>query len=219
MARSARVLAFLDNIWAGLVGSILGALAASVWAYAKDLPWHTVVVLGAVSFITLTIIIDRTRDVLSRFQPLGDRIQAWILETGNMLGVEHPPETEFMFRITTREDRRFIIVLPAGAKEVVVQAAIVFPPADTNIQGLAALDEEKRKDFLWSLRMSLIQMGVSYRGIEWPLDTITLFTHVRTESLSRQHLVDGIERLHRALHFAMAAVNRHAPAPARAPGP
>jgi hypothetical protein len=74
---------------------------------------------------------------------------------------------------------------------------------------IAAMEPEKREDFLWAVRFQLLNLAVSFDGVELPYERVSVSRVVRTDDLRERDFAAEVWLVQRAILAVTWLFRRH----------
>ncbi len=136
-----------------------------------------------------------------------DKIKTWLLAEGWQLSEAAPPDIRFAVIAQNQEGHKILVTQKAESVDrIIVQAAISL--SDEDSQKFAALPEERRQQFLWDLRFSLLQFDVEFGGLTEPLKQIAVAEPVFYDALTKDLFIQRFSEVKRAMLLVIWSLRR-----------
>jgi hypothetical protein len=90
---------------------------------------------------------------------------------------------------------------------VAVHAAMTYSEDDT--KRLNGMEPGKRDELLWEIRFRLLEMDVSFQGVELPLRRIFMNRTVYMDGLTKREFMEEVSRVQRAILLVHWLYRRH----------
>lgn len=150
---------------------------------------------------------ETTKPPIAKFQMTQSQIIKWLVQDG--WKVSDSPSGDAEWLVTCEDDagRRLVVGQKKNRPDLVIlQGGVTLPDLQREVGD--RLRPKSRESMLWDLRLFLLQMGVEFGGIEWPLDKVRVSQRLYVDSLSHNEFVQLLLRIKNALLAVIWSVSR-----------
>jgi len=188
------------------VGMVVALVVTAIAWLIQNVPWY-LALLGLLFAVVLILVGINQYEIRKerhkkRLVQLSDKevestIRDWVDKPSFLFQrSEHMQGRLFQFTITYKDIPVSITRLKANPNVLFLAVNIV--PAEEHKPKLDSLQEPRRSDLIFNLRVEMARLGVGFVGIKWPIENMQIQDFVTLDSLTEFHLLNHIMLVIRA---------------------
>jgi hypothetical protein len=135
------------------------------------------------------------------------QVAQWLLSESWQLTARDHPEALWLLEARDAADR-FVLVCQKKNRsdQVVMEATVGISPEHR--EQLAALPAEERREILWELRFTLLQMGLEFHAVQEPLERVSLGQRIYEDGLGKDAFLQRISLVRNGILAVVWTISR-----------
>ena len=122
------------------------------------------------------------------------QIQTWLMEEGWRIRAENVPDAEWFLSGESEARVRIGIGQKRGRQDqIIIQGSVTFQQEQQ--EQIARLPSEQRNDFLWDMRLSLLNLGIEFSGIAEPPQEVRISQRIYYDGLTKDRFLQRVSQV------------------------
>lgn len=135
------------------------------------------------------------------------RVQSWLLAEGWQLTEKGHPDAHWLLEARDTAGRALVVGQRKG-REVQVLLEGVVGIADAHRTGLEAISDRERSELFWTLRFTLLQLGVDFNGVQEPLERVMVGQRVYLDGMTRDSFLQRVSQVRNGVLAVIWTISR-----------
>jgi hypothetical protein len=135
-----------------------------------------------------------------------DRIQNWLMQEGWTVGEEQAANALWCINAKTNGYTMIVAQLAQPADRINIQSSVLVALEHQNL--FAAMEQNKRQDFWWNMRMKLLDMGLDFNGLAEPVQRIDIGQRIYDDGLTKDAFLQRVSQVKRGQIVVLWSIGR-----------
>lgn len=133
------------------------------------------------------------------------KFRTWLTDDGWGVQAVNDPENHQNLQFSKEGSPTYNLIHPnPNANFAAIAVGI---PGDEFTAVLKKQDQPEVQDFLWDLRISLLELGVEFKGVDVPTENISIHAPTYFEGTTRDSFMDKFRSVKNAIHLLRWKLN------------
>lgn len=125
--------------------------------------------------------------------------RSWLTDDGWSVKALNDSHNHQNFQFTKDGEPNYNLVHPNPNAEFALVG--IGLPGDEFTEVLSSQPEGGREDFLWDLRISLLEYGIEFNGVKYPTENVSMSIPVYFEGTTRDSFMERVRNLKNSVHL------------------
>lgn len=131
--------------------------------------------------------------------------RSWLTDDGWSVKAVNDSRNHQNFQFTKEGDPNYNLVHPNPNAEFALVG--IGLPGEEFSEILSNEPEDDREEFLWDLRISLLEFGIEFNGVKYPSEGITMSIPAYFEGTTRDSFMERVRTLKNSVHLFKWKIN------------